>query len=180
MRVAGGFTLIEVLVAVLVLAVGLIGGTAMQLHAMRARQESALLSTAVQAAAAMAERIRANAGQRSVYLSLDYDAAIEPAPAPPRILCQDTACAPAALAALDVYELKRMVRTSLPAGRARVCRDAHAWHAGRLRWPCSAAPGAPVVVKIGWRGKNPDGTPLADDDSGVVAGVAMAVAGVGP
>jgi type IV pilus assembly protein PilV len=180
MRIAAGFTLIEVLVAVLVLAVGLIGGTAMQLHAMRARQESALLSTAVQAAASMAERIRANAGQQAAYVALDYDAAIEPSPAPPRSLCQHAACAPAALAALDVYELKRMVRASLPAGRARVCRDAHAWHAGRLRWPCSAAPGAPVVVKIGWRGKNPDGTPQADDDSGFVAGVAVTVAGVGP
>jgi type IV pilus assembly protein PilV len=180
MRVAAGFTLIEVLVAVLVLAVGLIGGTAMQLHALRARQESALLSTAVQAAASMAERIRANAGQRSVYLGLDYDAAIEPNPVPPRSLCQDAACAPAALAALDVYELKRMVRASLPAGRARVCRDAQAWHAGRLRWPCSDGPGAPVVVKIGWRGKNPDGTPQAGDDGGFVPGVAITVAGVGP
>ncbi|AVR96107.1 type IV pilus modification protein PilV [Pseudoduganella armeniaca] len=170
----------EVLVAVLVLAVGLIGGTAMQLHAMRARQESALLTTAVQAAAAMAERIRANAGQRALYLALDYDAAIEPSPAPPRSLCQDSTCAPAALAALDIYELKRMVRASLPAGRARVCRDAHAWQAGRLRWPCSAVPGAPIVVKIGWRGKNPDGTPQADDDGGFVPGVAMTVAGVGP
>ncbi|GGC21774.1 type IV pilus modification protein PilV [Pseudoduganella buxea] len=178
---AAGFTLIEVLVAVLVLAVGLIGGTAMQLHAMRARHESALLSTAVQAATTMADRIRANAGQLGdVYLQLDYDAAAEPVPGAPPGQCLADACDASQLARLDVYELKRQVRAGLPAGRARVCRDAAMWQDGRLRWPCSGGPAAPVVVKIGWRGKNPDGTPQADADGGFVPGVAIAVAGVAP
>ncbi|WEF35514.1 type IV pilus modification protein PilV [Pseudoduganella chitinolytica] len=180
MRAVAGFTLIEVLVALLVLAVGLIGGTAMQLHAMRARQESALLSAAVQAAVSMAERIRANPGQAGIYLDVDYDATAEPTPAAPPSLCLDSGCDRAALAALDIHELKRVVRTALPAGRARVCRDAHMWHAGRLRWSCDATPGAPIVVKVGWRGKNPDGTPQSDDAGGFVPGVAMAVAGVRP
>jgi type IV pilus assembly protein PilV len=180
MRAAAGFTLIEVLVAVLVLAIGLIGGTAMQLHAMRTRHESALLSAAVQAAAAMADRIRANAAQAdSVYLAIDYDAYREPAPAPPS-LCMAGPCDSAGLAELDAYELKRVVRTTLPAGRVRVCRDAGVWQAGRLHWPCSGGAAAPVVVKIGWRGKNPDGTPQADADDGFVPGVAVAVAGVAP
>jgi len=181
MRAAAGFTLIEVLVAVLVLAVGLIGGTAMQLHAMRARHESALLSAAVQAAVAMADRIRANAGQvGDVYLGIDYDASREPTPAAPPSLCLAAPCDRAELAALDAYELKRLVRTSLPAGRVRVCRDAHTWQAGRLRWACSGGAAAPVVVKIGWRGKNPDGTPQPDADDGFVPGIAVAVAGVAP
>jgi type IV pilus assembly protein PilV len=181
MRAAAGFTLIEVLVAVLVLAVGLIGGTAMQLHAMRTRHESALLSAAVQAAAAMADRIRANAGQvGSVYLAIDYDAHREPTPAAPPSLCMAGPCDRAALAELDAYELKRLVRTTLPAGRVRVCRDAAMWQAGRLHWPCSGGATAPVVVKIGWRGKNPDGTPQADAEDGFVPGVAVAVAGVAP
>ena len=181
MRAAAGFTLIEVLVAVLVLAVGLIGGTAMQLHAMRARHESALLSAAVQAAAAMADRIRANPAQAgAVYLAIDYDAAREPAPAAPPSLCLAAPCDRAELAAVDAYELKRLVRTSLPAGRVRVCRDDRTWQAGRLHWPCAGGTAAPVVVKIGWRGKNPDGTPQADAEDGFVPGVALAVAGVAP
>lgn len=178
---ARGFTLIEVLVAVLVLAVGLIGGTAMQLHAMRARQESALLSSAVQIATGMADRMRANAAQvPGVYLGLDYDAHTEPVPAPPGSACMAAACDGAALAQFDLYELKRQVRAMLPAGRARVCRDADMWSGGKLRWECSGDPSAPVVVKIGWRGKNPDGTPAADAAGTYAPGVAIGVAGIAP
>lgn len=178
---AEGFTLTEVLVAVLVLGLGLIGGTAMQLHAMRTRHESALLSSAVQIATGMADRMRANAAQvPGIYLGLDYDAYTEPVPAPPGSLCMATACDSPALAQLDLYELKRQVRATLPAGRARVCRDADMWSGGRLRWECSGEASAPVVVKIGWRGKNPDGTPAADPAGGYAPGVAIAVAGVAP
>ena len=56
MRASGrcGFTLIEVLVAMLVLSLGLISGSAMQLTALRTRQQSALLSNAVQLASTVA------------------------------------------------------------------------------------------------------------------------------
>ena len=176
MRRAAGFTLLEVLIALLVLACGLIGGTAMQLHAMRTRHESALLSSAVQIAATMADRIRANAARAdAAYVGTDYDAYAEPAPALPPSLCQAEPCDRDRLARLDIYELKRQVRGSLPAGRARVCHDADAVDGGKLRWACSGSANAPIVVKIGWRGKNPDGTPQADGD-GFVAGVAIAVA----
>jgi type IV pilus assembly protein PilV len=67
-RQVAGFTMVEVLVAVLLLAVGLVGALAMQAHAMRTRQESALLTEAMQAAATLADRIRANAAQSSAYL----------------------------------------------------------------------------------------------------------------
>ncbi|QGZ43292.1 type IV pilus modification protein PilV [Pseudoduganella flava] len=174
-----GFTLLEVLIAVLVLAVGLIGGTAMQLHAMRARHESALLSTATRLAAGMAERIRANSAQLPVYLAAQYDAHAEPVPSRPGALCLDAACDAGQLAQLDIYELKRQVRTALPAGRARICRDAQTWADGRLRWECSGEPAAPVVIKVGWRGKRPDGTPDGDVDD-PSPGAVIAVAGVAP
>jgi type IV pilus assembly protein PilV len=174
-----GFTLLEVLIAVLVLALGLIGGTAMQLHAMRTRHESALLSSATRLAAGMADRIRANAAQLPVYLAAQYDAHAEPVPQRPGMLCVDEACDAAQLAQLDVYELKRQVRATLPAGRARICRDAQTWAEGRLRWECSGDAAAPVVIKIGWRGRRPDGTPDDDGDGGA-PGAVIAVAGVAP
>lgn len=177
---AAGFTLVEVLVAVLVLALGLIGGTAMQLQAMRTRHESALLSSATRIAAAMADRMRANVSQAPAYLTVDYDAHAEPVPAAPASLCLDAPCDPAALALFDIYETKRLVRATLPAGRVRVCRDAQMWQGGRLRWDCSGGADAPVVVKIGWRGKRPDGTPDRDGVFGYVPGVAIAVAGLAP
>ena len=180
MRHAAGFTLVEVLVAVLVLAMGLIGGKAMQLHAMRTRHESALLSAALDIAGTMAERMRANAGQLPAhYLGVDYDAHREPAPVPPEKLCMAETCDPGELARLDIHDLERRVRAALPAGRARICRDAQPYAAGRLRWDCTGAPHDPVVVKIGWRGRRPDGT--AEDDRGrVVPGVAIAVESMQP
>ncbi|WP_338758632.1 type IV pilus modification protein PilV [Massilia sp. METH4] len=176
MRHVAGFALMEVLVAVFVLALGLVGGMAMQLHAMRARHESALLSAALQIAVAMADRMRANAGQVPVfYLDVDYDAQAATGPAALDNPCTADSCNPAQVAQADIHELQRQVRTQLPAGRARVCRDAQLYEAGRMRWECSGAPGDPVVVKIGWRGKRADGTPERRE----TPGVAVTVAGVG-
>ena len=180
MRHAAGFTLTEVLIAVLVLAIGLIGGTAMQLHAMRTRHESALLSAATQMASTMADRLRANRAQTGTYLALDYDAHAEPVPAAPPNACTATACDAAALARLDLYELKREVRATLPAGRARICRDSRMWAGGRLRWECTGDAAAPVVIKVGWRGKRPDGTPDTAADGAYAPGVAIALAGGAP
>ena len=52
-RPFAGFTMVEVLVAVLLLAVGLVGALAMQAHAMRTRQESSLQTEALQDAATL-------------------------------------------------------------------------------------------------------------------------------
>lgn len=162
-----GFTIIEVLVALCVLALGTLGATAMQLAALRTRHQSALLTQAQQMASGMADRMRANPGQMRLadadnpYLNLVYDVA-DGAPAAPARLCYaGSACSNAQLAAFDIYELKRQVGKALPGGRVVICRDAGAWDTARraLRWDCGGGT-APVVIKLGWRGKNPDGTPV--------------------
>jgi type IV pilus assembly protein PilV len=183
MRSIAGFTLLEILIALLVLALGIMGGAAMQLSALRTRHQSALLSQAAQLASGMAERMRANPEQMRLndganpYLSLNYDALAEPDPAPPASLCHGlgAACGSAQLALLDLYELKVLVHERLPAGRAVVCRDANSWQGGKLRWACSGGAGAPVVIKVGWRGKNPDGTPSRDEQQQSMPGVALAL-----
>ena len=177
-----GFALIEVLVAVVVLAIGVLGASAMQLTALRVRHESMLMSNAAQMASAMADRLRANPGQIGpVYLTLDYDAGAEPAPAMPATLCWSGGCDSGAVAGADVYDLKRQVAAQLPAGRVRICRDTGMWAAGGLRWACAGGPGAPVVIKIGWRGKNPDGTSARDERGGEYApAIALVLAGVAP
>jgi type IV pilus assembly protein PilV len=43
-RVVLGFTLLEVLIAVVVLALGIMGGVALQMAALRSRHQAALLS----------------------------------------------------------------------------------------------------------------------------------------
>lgn len=162
-RRARGFTMLEVLIAAFVLALGITGGVAMQLAAMRARHEGAMLAQASWLAAGMAERMRANRAQLSLpdsdnrYLSLDYDAMIDGAPALPAVLCHASACDTTQLAWFDLYEMQAAVRTQLPGGRVLVCRDAALWRGGRLQWPCSAGAGAPLVIKVGWRARRTDG-----------------------
>lgn len=174
-----GFTLPEVLVALVVLALGVLGAGAMQLVAHRARLESQWLSAASQLAVDFAGRLRANGAQAdAVYAGFDYDARLEPVP-DPAFPCGAAACDSTQLAQADLAQLKQQVAQALPSGRARICRDRHMWRDGRLRWPCEGGPDAPLVIKIGWRGRLPDGRP-ATDGGEYVPGVALALAGVRP
>ena len=181
-RAVAGFTLVEVMIAVLVLALGIVGGVSMQLAALRARHQSTLLAQASWLAVGMAERMRANPEQMglpdgaNLYLTLDYDVLAEPNPPMPPALCYGGDCDGAQLAAFDVYEMKALMRENLPAGRAVVCRDAGLWAGGKLRWACTGGPGAPLVIKVGWRGKNPNGTPRKDEAGEYVPGVALPLA----
>lgn len=189
-RVAG-FTLIEVLVALLVLAVGVLGAASMQLHALRTRHQSALLSDALELASALAERMRANAAQMqqddavNPYLAVQYDAASAAAPVAPDVLCfAPEQCSSAELASFDIYEFKQQIKATLPSGRAVVCRDSQLWNGAShsLNWACSGAPGAPVVIKLGWH--NPDdgpggpGVSGASGVNGAAPGVALTLASV--
>jgi type IV pilus assembly protein PilV len=164
-----GFTLLEVLIAVLVLALGMVGGLAMHLQAMRARHESALLSNAVQLAAGTLERLRANPGQLASYLALDFDAASEPSPSS-SAACFARACSAAELAEADIADIKRVAASVLPSARIRLCRDRTGGQGGRWRWPCSGGSDAPIVVKVGWRMRKPDGAaPGAGREHPIVA-----------
>lgn len=183
---ANGSTLVEVLVALLLLAVGLLGGSAMQLSSLRARHESALLSTAMQLAASMAERMRANSTQMQAidadnpYLGLDYEAGLlEEAAGAPACL-GDTACSAAQLAQFDIAEWKQHLRQDLPGARLRICRDALAWDAAAqgLQWSCSGGSGAPIVIKLGWRGRQAKGH--AARDAGAMPKIAMQLAAGAP
>jgi len=174
-----GFTLPEVLVALVVLALGVLGAGAMQLTAQRVRLESQWLTSSSRLAADFAGRLRANAAQAdAVYAGFDYDTQREPVP-DPSFACGTSPCDSAQLAQADLAELKQQVAQALPSGRVRICRDRHMWQGGRLRWACDGGAGASLVIKIGWRGRLPDGRP--DADAGDHApGVALALAGVGP
>ncbi|MDO8067574.1 type IV pilus modification protein PilV [Janthinobacterium sp. SUN206] len=168
---AGGSSLVEVLVSLLLLALGLLGASVLQLNALRARHESALLSAGVQLAAGMAERMRANnvlmngpdAG--NPYLNVAYAAAdgAEAGGGAPDCLGA-AACSAAELAQFDVAEWKQGLHAALPGARLRICRDLAAWDAAAqgLQWACSGGKGAPIVIKLGWRGRLPDGSPAVN------------------
>ena len=176
---SGGLTLIEVLVAMFILALGVMGMAATQATSARLRQQAALESEAVALATSLAARMRVNRAHMALpdaanrYL-FDYDAA-NGAPADPPLQCFGAAgCNSAQLARFDIHELARGVHDAFPGGRIRVCRDAPAaGNGGAVGWPCTGGVDAPLVVKIGWRRP---GTGAAAA-SGASAFVFMVVAG---
>lgn len=168
---AGGSSLVEVLVSLLLLALGVLGASILQLHSLRARHESALLSAGVQLAAGMAERMRANSvlmngpDTGNPYLNVAYAAADDAEAGGGAPDCFDAAaCSAAELAQFDIAEWKQQLHAALPGARLHICRDTSAWDAAAqgLHWACSGGKGAPIVIKLGWRGRQPDGSPAVN------------------
>jgi type IV pilus assembly protein PilV len=152
---AAGFTIIEVLVAMLVLALGVIGSSAMHLTALHTRHQSALLSNATQLGTSMLDTMRANSRQIQAsdvdnpYLGLDDDALLPAAPAGAACFA-GAECDSAQLAAFDIAHWRRQLRASLPGGRFVICRDDQVRDGASIVWACSGAPAAPIVIKLGW------------------------------
>jgi type IV pilus assembly protein PilV len=149
----GGFTLIEVLVAVCVLAVGVLGAVTAQATALHTRHASALLSNGVQLASSLADRMRANRAQMrlgdagNAYLQLRFDAA-QGAPGAAPSDCLAVGCDSAAIAAFDSAEVRQALHAGFPGARLAVCRDASGGAAG---WDCAGSKRDPIVIKLGWR-----------------------------
>ena len=118
-----GFTLIEVLISVFVLALSMIGAAGMQLNAMRTKQQYSFQTIAVQLASEMADNMRANANQLNqddsvnTYI-IEYNSATDADPTVPGKLCYSTAaiCDVAELATFDIYEWKNATRLPCPGG----------------------------------------------------------------
>ena len=178
---AKGFTLVEVLVAMFVLAVGALGAAATQATVARLREQAALESEAVQLAASLSARMLANPAQMALpdaanpYLQLDYDADDGAPDAPPMQCFGAAGCNAASLAQFDLYETAQRVHQAFPGGRIAVCRDATVWNPALQApdWDCVSSAQAPIVIKLGWRMHARQGQPA----SGAHAFVTMVVPG---
>jgi type IV pilus assembly protein PilV len=154
-----GFTLTEVLVALFVLAIGIVGAGATQLNAERTRQQSALMSEAAQVAASLAARMQVNPAVAGLpdganpYLAFAYEAS-GGAPAASVHCFHGAGCTPSQLAEFDLHEIRQAVHAHFPRGRIEVCRDGAPWDSadGRYRWSCDGDASALPVVKLGWQG----------------------------
>ena len=165
-----GFTLVEVLVALFVVALGIAGAAALQTLAVRAGRDAAHLSDGTRLARSLAERMRANPRALALpddanpYLTFDVDTgagALPPAEATP--CYADANCDADALARFDLAETAAALADGFAGGRIRVCRDAAPPDAAGLpAWDCDGAAGAPLVIKVGWRmhGDTHTGAPL--------------------
>ena len=146
MRIAG-FTLVEVLVALVVLAVGMLGMAVLLLEGLRASRIALEHTQAVNLAADMAERMRANRAAARAYDTAEgtpdprLDAACEDAAGP---------CAPEAMAGNDLRRWLDAVAATLPDGRGEIEVGPVAATAHRgtvtVRWAPDAAAGPATYV----------------------------------
>jgi type IV pilus assembly protein PilV len=117
-----GFTLIEVLVAMLVLAVGLLGLAGLQAHALKNNQSAYYRSQATQLAYDIADRMRANQIEAKNFATSQYDSdVLAPADATNQANCKTTTgCTPAQMAEQDLYDWQQNLKEWLPLGTGSI------------------------------------------------------------
>ncbi len=111
-----GFTLLEVLIALCVLATGMLGIGMMLLESVRASRSALHRTAAVSLAADLGERIRAN---RVAGVAYGLGAGMV-AGAPASDCAASDACDPSEVAALDLYQWQQALLAALPAAVASV------------------------------------------------------------
>lgn len=122
-----GFSLLEVLVALVVLSIGLMGIASMQVVGLQFNQQAITSTRAIELAADMADRIRANVGDTPIGALREQYAVNFDAPAPnPALRCADSAgasvtiatCDKIALAAFDIWQWKTALQANSGSGLA--------------------------------------------------------------
>lgn len=142
-RRARGAGLIEVLIAVLILSVGLLGMLAMQTTAKRTAHEAAQRSLATAMAREILERMRSNPSALGSYVATLGGGSIATAPAS----CVTGSCDSTQMASRDLYELEQMLDGAAEKG-------SDATNVGGLVAPtaCITNASGVVVVAIAWKG----------------------------
>ncbi len=115
-RLALGFTLVEALVALVVLSIGMLGIAALYVESLRAGRESLTRSTAILLASDMADRIRANRAAGAAYEKAATDTGTASTD------CEEgganASCTPAVMAAHDIATWETEIKANLPGGDA--------------------------------------------------------------
>jgi type IV pilus assembly protein PilV len=111
---AGGFTLVEVLIALIILSVGMLGIAGLYVHSMQAGRTSLFRHHAVTLAGDVADRIRANPRAAAVYALAGGDNN-----------CVDGGvdCTPQEMAANDIFLWDQQAADTLPNGTVTVVFD---------------------------------------------------------
>lgn len=139
-----GFTLIEVAVALIVLAVGLLGIAGMQSSGMQNTLKSHHRAVAMMQAQDIADRIRANiSGMRATA----YTNAIPTTAPSPNCMTSGSSCTSAQLAATDLFNWEAENQASLPSGAGSIaCTDIDATTAAAYE------AGTSCTITIRWDG----------------------------
>ena len=143
-----GFTLLEVLISIVVIAFGLLGIAGLQAFALKNNQSAGQRMTTTMLAIDMVERVwSSSANFRPFYSEANISAYQTLVPS-----CVTSAgCTPAQLVQNDLAEWQARVAASLPSGAGIVCKDASPDDGIDAANPqCDLNANAPYVVKIWW------------------------------
>lgn len=111
-----GLSMIEVLVALFILAIGIMGQMAMQMTSLSSSQSSYYRSQAASIANDFADRIRLNAdGAQDPNVNYD-DVTIDAANTHNKPQCGSSGCDLANQVRLDIYEIQQNLKASIPSG----------------------------------------------------------------
>ncbi len=158
-RKDAGFTLIEVLVAIVILSFGLLGMVGLQAASLRTNRDARLQSSAIVLAREMAEMMR---GNKQVAIQINnnpYLITKGVQPATDYCLAVGSTCASAVESGqAEVTDWYARVNAELPGAVVAICADKVPYDpsTGAPVWACtpSAASGTtitdPIVIKIGW------------------------------
>jgi len=155
-----GFTLIEVLISILIVAIGLTGAMKLQIASMQAVQQSMYFRAATAFAADMSDKTTGNPDRQlhaagNPYLKVNFQAGLNQIASAPS--CFQNQCTARQLAAADIAEWLSAVDAALPNAHAVICQDDLAWSAStdNFAWDChGGSERSAIVIKIGWADKN--------------------------
>jgi type IV pilus assembly protein PilV len=133
-----GFTLIEVLIAMLVLAVGLLGLAGLQVASLKNNQSAYFRSQATQLAYDITDRMRTNKlGNYNNQAATTDD-------------CIASLCTPSQMAGYDLKQWSDQLSALLPSGQGIVCKDNTPGDgASKTAHNCDGA-GNSYTIKIWW------------------------------
>ena len=170
-------TMIESMVAIVVLCFGMLGVVGLQAAALQSNKEARYQAAAVRFARELGEMMRGNKDVAIATASLDNPYLVEftgtlPSPAACGV---DAACTTTKdVATAQISDWLRRLDAELPGARVSVCFDNAPYDAGGLpQWDCSAS-GGTTVVKIGWTSLTTDRAAVGSSGEGS-GGMARAV-----
>ena len=166
-----GFSLLEVLVAVVVLSFGVLGVVGLQAAAVQANKDARFQTAAIRLSRELSDLMRGNKnianlpGTTNPYLLTDFHGG-DTLPFPSAEDCSTLACtSPTNVAQFQIRDWLSRAQVELPGLRVVVCFDnAPYTTAGIPQWGCAPVNGL-AVVKMGWTRQSTDRS--ASDSSAV-------------
>ncbi|MGC4008677.1 MAG: type IV pilus modification protein PilV [Pseudomonas sp.] len=131
-RQSSGFTLLEVMIAMLILAIGLLGMASLTLTSLQTNQGAYARTQATTLAYDIVERMRANRPQAEI-ASSPYSLT-SGAPADSAKNCRDSSCTPSQMAAWDKAQWWADLQTSIPGATATITQISGRSYQIRVSW----------------------------------------------